>query len=122
MQTLYDKVENIPFQNIGLNQDRRALSERWQKPGDNARFKAISETRSNPMSSRFVEDNNLLAGESISIGYETSTARWLKAVRASSVTFRAYMNDIFRISTVMNERGIDYPFARSVSFSAGVRF
>lgn len=122
MQTLYDKVENIPYQYIGLNQDRRALSERWQKPGDNARFKAISETRSNPMSSRFVEDNNLLAGESFSVGYETSTARWLKAVRASSVTFRAYMNDIFRISTVMNERGIDYPFARSVSFSAGVRF
>lgn len=122
MQTLYDKVENIPFQNIGLNQDRRALSERWQKPGDNARFKAISETRSNPMSSRFVEDNNLLAGESISLGYETSTARWLKAIRVSSVSFRGYMNDIFRISTVMNERGIDYPFARSVSFSVGARF
>lgn len=122
MQTLYDKVENIPYQRIGLNQDRRALSERWQQPGDNAKFKAISETRSTPMSSRFVEDNNILAGESISIGYETSTARWLKAVRASSVTFRAYMNDIFRVSTVMNERGIDYPFARSVSFSAGVRF
>lgn len=122
MQTLYDKVENIPYQNIGLNQDRRALSERWQQPGDNAKFKAISETRSTPMSSRFVEDNNILAGESISLGYETSTARWLKAVRASSVTFRAYMNDIFRVSTVMNERGIDYPFARSVSLSMGVRF
>jgi TonB-linked SusC/RagA family outer membrane protein len=122
MQTLYDKVENIPFQNIGLNQDKRALSERWKKPGDNAKFKAISEISSNPMSSRFVEDNNILAGESISVGYETSNARWLKAVSASSVTFRAYMNDIFRLSTVMNERGIDYPFARSVSFSVGVRF
>lgn len=122
MQTLYDKVENIPYQNIGLNQDRRALTDRWQKPGDNAKFKAITESRSNPMSSRFVEDNNILAGESISVGYENSTASWVKAIRASSVTFRAYMNDIFRIATVMNERGIDYPFARSVSFTVGVRF
>ncbi|WP_295123215.1 SusC/RagA family TonB-linked outer membrane protein [uncultured Chitinophaga sp.] len=122
MQTLYDKVENIPYQNLGLNQDRRALTERWQKPGDQARFKAITEVRSNPMSSRFVEDNNILAGESISVGYEATQARWLQSIGASSLTFRAYMNDIFRLSTVKNERGIDYPFARSVSFSAGVRF
>ena len=122
MQTLYDKVENIPYERIGLNQDRRALTDRWQKPGDNAKFKAISDSRYNPMSSRFVEDNNILAGENISFGYENSKARWVKAIRASSVTFRAYMNDIFRIATVMNERGIDYPFARSVSFSVGVRF
>ncbi|MBO9634790.1 MAG: SusC/RagA family TonB-linked outer membrane protein, partial [Chitinophagaceae bacterium] len=122
MQTLYDKVENIPYQNIGLNQDRRALTDRWQKPGDNAKFKSITETRSNPMSSRFVEDNNIIAGESISVGYENSTANWVKAIRASSVTFRAYMNDIFRVATVLNERGIDYPFARSVSFTVGVRF
>lgn len=122
MQTLYDKVENIPQQNLGLNQDRRALTERWQKPGDIAKFKAITEVRSNPMSSRFVEDNNILAGESISIGYETTQARWLKTIGASSINFRAYMNDIFRLSTVTNERGIDYPFARSISFSAGVRF
>ncbi|WP_216823607.1 SusC/RagA family TonB-linked outer membrane protein [Niastella vici] len=122
MQTLYDKVENIPNQNVGLNQDKRALHDRWQKPGDNAKFKSIKEITSNPMSSRFVEDNNILSGESISVGYENSTARWVKALRASSVTCRAYMNDIFRLSTVRNERGIDYPFARSVSLSVGVRF
>ena len=38
------------------------------------------------------------------------------------MTIRGYMNDIFRISTVKNERGIDYPFARSVSMSLGLRF
>lgn len=122
MQTLYDKVENIPFQNIGLNQDKRALTDRWKKPGDNAKFKAITDITSNPMSSRFVADNNILSGESISVGYENSKAKWLRSLRASSVTFRAYMNDIFRIATVMNERGIDYPFARSVSVSAGIQF
>lgn len=122
MQTLYEKVENISITSVSLNQDKRALYDRWQKPGDNAKFKNIYNTTSTPISSRFVEDNNILAGEAFSIGYETTTARWLKSIRASSVSFRAYMNDIFRISSVTNERGIDYPFAQSVSFSVGVRF
>ncbi len=122
MQTLYEKVENISTTGVALNQDRRALYDRWKKPGDNARFKAISRTESTPISSRFVADNDMLIGEAFSLGYENSTAAWLKSIRASSVTFRAYMNDIFHISTIKNERGIDYPFARSVSFSAAVRF
>jgi TonB-linked SusC/RagA family outer membrane protein len=122
MQTLYDKVENIPIHLVGRNQDKRALTERWKKPGDEAKFKSIKSIENNPMSSRFIEDNNILTGESISIGYENSTARWLKAINASSVTCKAYMNDIFRVSTVLNERGIDYPFARSFSVSVGVRF
>jgi hypothetical protein len=122
MQTLYDKVENIPFQKLGLNQDKRALYDRWQQPGDNAKFKSIMDNRSNPMSSRFVEDYNVLSGESISLGYENSTAAWLKRIKASSVTFRGYMNDIFRVATIKNERGIDYPFSRSFSLSVGVRF
>jgi hypothetical protein len=122
MRTLYDKVENISSQGVALNQDRRALYERWQKPGDNARFKAISTSETTPISSRFVQDNNMLIGEAFSLGYENSTAAWLKSVRASSVTFRVYMNDIFYVSTIRNERGIDYPFAQSVSFSGAVRF
>jgi TonB-linked SusC/RagA family outer membrane protein len=122
MQTLYEKVENISVPGSALNQDKRALYDRWKKPGDNAKFKAISRTEKTPMSSRFVEDNNILAGESISVGYETAAAKWLRSIGASSISMRAYMNDIFRISTVVNERGIDYPFARSVSFSLGVRF
>jgi TonB-linked SusC/RagA family outer membrane protein len=122
MHTLYEKVENINTSNKLLNQDKRALYDRWKNPGDNAKFKAISLSDVTPISSRFVEDNNILTGESISIGYETTTARWLKKIGASSVTFRGYMNDIFRVSTVKNERGIDYPFARSISMSFGARF
>ncbi|MES2827066.1 MAG: SusC/RagA family TonB-linked outer membrane protein [Bacteroidota bacterium] len=122
MQTLYEKVENISTQGVTLNQDKRALYDRWKKPGDLANFKAISTTDLTPMSSRFVADNNMLIGEAFSVGYENSTATWLKTVRASSITLRAYMNDIFHLSTIKNERGLDYPFARSVSFSAGLRF
>ncbi|GEP98827.1 SusC/RagA family TonB-linked outer membrane protein [Chitinophaga cymbidii] len=122
MQTLYDKVENISITNVTLNQDKRALYERWQKPGDAAKFKSINNTSYTPMSSRFVADNNVLSGESFSVGYETTTASFLRTVGASSFTVRAYMNDIFYIASVTNERGIDYPFARSVSLSASIRF
>ncbi len=34
--TLLNKVENITDSSIRYNQDRRALHDRWQKPGDNA--------------------------------------------------------------------------------------
>mgnify|MGYP003301042058 CR=1 FL=1 len=121
MSALYNKVENLSRSSEFYNQDRRALYERWQKPGDHANFKAINHYDSTPMSSRFVQDNNLLRCESVSLGYETDAA-WLKKFGASSMTLRAYMNDLFNISSIKEERGIEYPFARSVSFSLGLRF
>lgn len=121
MSALYNKVENLSRSSEFYNQDRRALYERWQKPGDQANFKAIDHYDTTPMSSRFVQDNNLLRCESVSLGYETDAA-WIKKFGASSMTLRAYMNDLFNISSIKEERGIDYPFARSVSFSLGLRF
>ena len=117
---LYNKVENIDSRG-NENQDRRALFDRWQKEGDNAKFKGVALDFNVPMSSRFVMDNNVLSGESISLGYRTN-AKWVKKIGASSFSMNMYMNDIFHISTILNERGIEYPFARSVSFSMGINF
>ena len=86
-----------------------------------SKYKAISLTDVTPMSSRFIADEKTLSGESISFGYETQ-AKWLHRIGASSMTIRGYMNDIFRVSTVKNERGLDYPFARAVAFSLGLTF
>ena len=121
LSTLYDKVENISKNALQYNQDKRALYDRWQKPGDVSKYKAISLTDVTPMSSRFIADEKTLSGESISFGYETQ-AKWLHRIGASSMTIRGYMNDIFRVSTVKNERGLDYPFARAVAFSLGLTF
>lgn len=121
LRTLYNKVENISSTQLRFNQDRRALHDRWQSPGDESSFKSISLTDQTPLSSRFVADENTLAAESVSLGYETQ-AEWLKKAGVSSLNLRAYMNDIFRISGVKEERGLDYPFARSVSFSVGLTF
>lgn len=43
-------------------------------------------------------------------------------MKAQGISFRLYMNDIFRISSFKEERGTDYPFSKSVSLSVGVRF
>lgn len=122
LTTLLNKVENINQQSIAYNQDRRALTERWQKPGDIVNFKRISDTSKTNMSSRFIMTENTLECTSISIGYEDTTSKWLRPVGLTSAYFRIYANDIFRLSTIKEERGIDYPFQRSVSASIGLRF
>lgn len=121
MESLYGKVENISNISIRYNQDKRALYDRWKNPGDEAKFKSLSLTDKTPMSSRFVEKENIISGESISVGYE-STAEMLKKFGVQALTFKVYMNDIFRISSVKTERGLEYPFERSFSFSLGLRF
>ena len=119
--TLFDKVENISVSDLSQNQDKRALYDRWQKPGDKAKFKGISITDNTPMSSRFVQDNNYIAIESIRLAYEMPQS-WMKRLKVSGMTISAYMNDICRFSTIEEERGIDYPFARSVSMALSVNF
>ena len=119
--TLYDKVENISAAGLQSNQDKRALYDRWKQPGDRAKYKGISLTESTPMSSRFVQKNNYLVLESIRLAYEFEQ-RWMEKIRFSGMTVSAYMNDICRFSTIKDERGIDYPFARSVSFAISFNF
>ncbi|MCH4551338.1 SusC/RagA family TonB-linked outer membrane protein [Aestuariibaculum lutulentum] len=119
---LFNKVENIGYWGVINNQDKRALYDRWQQPGDLAQFKDISDTDSVPISSRFVQDENVIIGESINFGYRATNKGWIEAIGMKSLRFNAYMNNIFRVSSVLAERGIDYPFARSVSFSINATF
>lgn len=115
-EAVYNKVENISSSNLIYNQDKRALYDRWQKPGDIAQFKNIADHSSTPMSSRFVQKENTLTLESFQIGYEFDPG-FAKKLGISGLRVNAYMNDIFRISTIKEERGTDYPFARSVSLA-----
>ncbi|MGL5682236.1 MAG: SusC/RagA family TonB-linked outer membrane protein [Marinifilaceae bacterium] len=120
---LYEKVENITKDNWTRNLDKRALYGRWQKPGDVAQFKGIGIVDGvDPMSSRFVQRENSLQGESFSVGYEFMGAPWLEKVGLQNLVLRAYMNDIFYWSTIKAERGTEYPFARSTSFSVNLIF
>ena len=122
LSTLFNKVENISDVQVKYNQDKRALYDRWQKPGDIAKFKRIDDTSTTNMSSRFIADDNTLELSTVSVGYETTVGKWLQSIGASSFNVRIYGNNLFRLSTIKEERGIDYPFSRSISASVGIRF
>ena len=113
---VYNKVENISSTNLNNNQDRRALYDRWQQPGDIAQFKNIADATSTPMSSRFVQTENTLTLESFQVGYEFDPI-FARKLGISGLRINAYMNDIFRVSSIREERGTSYPFARSISFA-----
>jgi hypothetical protein len=122
LSTLMTKVENISSSSLQYNQDIRALTDRWKQPGDLAKYKRIDDTGTSYVTSRFVATENTVQCASINIGYRTTTARFLNAIHATSFDIRAYMNDIFRISNIKEERGTSYPFQRAISFSLGLGF
>ena len=98
-EALYNKVENISKNDLNKNQDRRALYERWQEVGDIVHFKDIASAETTPMSSRFVQEENVLTLESIYVGYEFYDG-WIKKLGLSSLKIQASMRDVFRASTI----------------------
>ena len=118
-EALYNKVENISRSDLNKNQDKRALYERWQEVGDIVHFKDIASAASTPMSSRFVQTENVLTLESLYLGYEFYNG-WIEKLGLSSLKLQFSMRDVFRASTIRSERGISYPFARSME--AGLSF
>ncbi|MFC4392850.1 SusC/RagA family TonB-linked outer membrane protein [Flavobacterium quisquiliarum] len=119
---LYNKVENITSTSIFDNQDVRALTDRWTTPGQLAEFKAISTKETTPISSRFIQKDDYLSGESIRLGYKITDRMWLKKAGLTALGFNALANEFFRVSTMKAERGIDYPFSRIYSFSLNLSF
>ena len=119
--SLFQKVENIGTQEIYNNQDKRALYDRWSENNREAYFKGISLVQRTEKSSRFVMDDNSLAGESFNIGYEFPD-RIIRRARLGALNVQLNMTDIFRATSVRVERGIDYPFARTVTMSMGITF
>lgn len=119
---LFNKVENITFANIANNQDKRALYDRWKNPGDVVQFKGISQTATTQISSRFVQRENTLSSETLNIGYTFDRQPWVKKLGMQSLMINALANDFLYLSTIRRERGIDYPFARTVSFSLRASF
>jgi TonB-linked SusC/RagA family outer membrane protein len=118
-QTLLDRIENVDLVD---NADKRVLTERWQQPGDQTFFKSISIAGSNTnASSRFLQGDNSLDMTSASLLYRFSDAR-IKRLGLRNLTMGFYMNDVFRISSIQVERGLDYPFARNFSLSLQTSF
>jgi TonB-linked SusC/RagA family outer membrane protein len=117
-QTLLDRVENADPR---FNVDSRVLAERWKQPGDVTFYKDIADQNMTRASSRFVQKENRLEFKSLYFSYE-APASFYQRLRMKSLRFSLNMNDIGYWSTIQAERGIDYPFARSYTFSLQTRF
>jgi TonB-linked SusC/RagA family outer membrane protein len=123
-EALFNKVENISYSGLAYNQDKRAMDLRWKQIGDIAQFKAINNTTATPASTRFVQRENFLTGESFNVGYEfrKQNFKWLSRAGIRSLRLNAYTNDIFRLSNLIAERGTAYPYSKSFSFGMNVFF
>lgn len=117
-QTLVNRVENAY---VGLNVDKRIYDAVWKQPGDIVDF-SYSPAKVTKPSSRFVQDLNELRFSTLNIGYDFRNTELLTRLKISQLKVSFYMNDIFRASTVKVERGLDYPFARTYSFSLQATF
>lgn len=119
---VYNKVENILWESLGKNLDRRALYERWQKPGDIAEFKSIESAKVTPISSRYIQKNNFVNFSYLNLSYNFSNLSWLKQYGIQGLRISAFTSNLFRISTIKTERGLDFPFARTYSLDVGISF
>lgn len=118
-QTLINKVENA---NYKYNVDARVFTDRWQKPGDIAFFKALDITSTTQMTSRFVQDNNTLTCQNVNLQYDVKHPLLNKRLGVNSLILSAWMDDIFYLSTVKRERGTSYPFSRNYSLGISAIF
>ena len=118
-ETLQSKIENA---NIENNIDKRVFTDRWKEPGDISRYKSLKdwEISTNP-TSRFIQDDNTLTLQSLTAGYELPKSLTRKFY-FDKIKFSFTMNDVFRVSSIKQERGLSYPFARAYNFSISASF
>lgn len=117
-QTLATKVEGADPKK---NADRRVLYDRWKKPGDKAMFRRIDDQTPVYQSTRLVQKSNFLKLSSLSLTYDIPRDM-LKKTFIERCKFTFSMTDVFRISTIKEERGTSYPFARTVSLGFNLTF
>ena len=116
--TLATKVEGAdPL----YNADKRVLYDRWKKAGDVAMFRRIDDTSDLYQTTRLVQDNNFINLSSLSLSYDVPQDILSRTfIERCKLTFS--MTDVFRISSIKQERGTSYPFARSFSFALNLTF
>jgi hypothetical protein len=130
-QTLVDRVENI---DMNYNVDKRVLNGRWLAPGQHVQFKRLGQysrqiegsnstealdemTRA---TTRFVQDRNEVAIGAINVYYDFVDVIQNWKIQRLRASFN--MNEVATFSSIRLERGLQYPFARTLSFSLSATF
>ncbi|MDR1414574.1 MAG: SusC/RagA family TonB-linked outer membrane protein [Odoribacteraceae bacterium] len=118
--TFRDKIE-VP--DYTYNVDRRVYRDRWQEPGDVARFKRLTDFTETKATSRFIQEENFFHFSALSLRYELGNLPWVQQrLRVKSLIAGFETSDLLYISSVKRERGLNYPFSRSFSMSLSAVF
>ncbi|HJY21965.1 MAG TPA: hypothetical protein VJ279_03715, partial [Hanamia sp.] len=130
-QTLVDRVENI---DMNYNVDKRVLNGRWLIPGQYAQFKRLGQyDRQNEdanstsafdektrATTRFIQDRNEITIGAVNVYYDFTEMIGRGRIQRLRAAFN--MNEVATFSTIHIERGLQYPFARTLSFSISATF
>lgn len=116
--TLLEKVENA-YANINL--DTRVLDRRWQKPGDITAFKSIKSSDNTLPNDRFVFNENTFTFNNINIMYDLPRTITQK-LKMQRLSINASMSDIFYLSNIEQQRGMDYPYSIKPTFTLTATF
>ena len=116
--TLATKVEGAsPY----YNADRRALEERWKEPGDDVFYRSIKEMLPPYQTTRFAFDDNLFSLQTVTASYDLPK-KYASMLKAERIKVNFSTTDLFRLSTIKQERGTSYPFARTYTAGLSVTF
>ena len=123
-KTLVDRVENA---DLHYNVDKRAYTERWMNAGDVALFKSVSPSVNGSQtkaSTRFLMNDDQLVMNTINMQYrfERRYCPFIKRLGLSSASVGLYLVDLFQLTSVKVERGIEYPMSRQISMSLNLTF
>lgn len=117
-QTLVDRVENAdPHYNV----DVRVFDAKWKKRGDRTFFKNIADLGLTDVTSRFIQRDDLVELQSLYFSYDAAKSFYSR-LGMRNLRFALTFNDVWRWSSIKQERGIDYPFARSFTLSLQTSF
>lgn len=116
--TLVDRIENV---DMAYNVDRRVLQGRWTAPGQITPYKKFNAAESTRPTTRFVQDRNEVTVSSISAYYEFPQSV-VKPLRMQRMRLTFYINNVATFSSIKVERGLSYPFARSMSVALTATF
>ena len=123
-QTLVNRVEGA---DLNYNVDKRVYDGRWRIPGDETFFKGVvdpdgySITSSTYSSTRFVQDYNWLSLNNASVYYRLSE-KLNKSLGLQNTKITLFTGDVFFLSSVKRERGLDYPYSRSFTLQLQTSF
>jgi hypothetical protein len=67
-------------------------------------------------SSRFVQNESTFTCQNMNLSYDVTNRAFLKRIRMQALQLSANTGETFYFSTVRQERGLEYPYTRQVSF------